>query len=91
VTVEEIREYVQLFATAARNAVLGAGLDGVEPCSKTESPGSVFTDNTNERKVRMAARWDRARFVLEITEAVVQRGRCEQGGLRLRPVVHIPR
>jgi NADH:flavin oxidoreductase / NADH oxidase family len=29
-TVEEIGGYVQLFASAARNAVLGAGFDGVE-------------------------------------------------------------
>ncbi|KAF8494417.1 hypothetical protein F5888DRAFT_1717754, partial [Russula emetica] len=28
--VEECEEYVQLYATAARNAVLGAGFDGVE-------------------------------------------------------------
>ena len=29
-TIEEIREYIELFAQAARNAVYGAGFDGVE-------------------------------------------------------------
>lgn len=29
-TVEETKEYVQLYATAAENAVLKAGIDGVE-------------------------------------------------------------
>jgi hypothetical protein len=29
-TVEEIKEYVKLYATAAENAVLKAGFDGVE-------------------------------------------------------------
>lgn len=29
-TVPEIEEYVQLYATAAKNAVHGAGFDGVE-------------------------------------------------------------
>jgi NADPH2 dehydrogenase len=42
--VEEIEEYVQLYATAARNAVLGAGFDGVEihAANGYLSPGSVF-------------------------------------------------
>jgi NADPH2 dehydrogenase len=46
-TVGEIGVYVQLFASAARNAVLGAGFDGVEngdPCGKRVSPESVFAD-----------------------------------------------
>ena len=29
-TLDEIAEYVQLYATAAKNAVHGAGFDGVE-------------------------------------------------------------
>ena len=29
-TIEEIREYIELYAQAARNAVYGAGFDGVE-------------------------------------------------------------
>jgi NADPH2 dehydrogenase len=49
-TVEEIGEYVQLFATAARNAVLRAGFDGVEiHAANGYLPDQFLQTNTNTR------------------------------------------
>src|SRR5258707_13109058 len=48
-TVEEIEKYVQLYATAARNAVLGAGFDGVEIHSPNgDLPGQFFQSQSNQ-------------------------------------------
>jgi NADPH2 dehydrogenase len=86
-TVEEIREYVQLFATAARNAVLGAGFDGVEIHAATGYlPDQFLQTNTNERTDSYGGSVEnRARFVLEVTEAVVKAVGANKVGIRFSP------
>ena len=86
-TVEEIAEYVQWFATAARNAVLGAGFDGVEiHAANGYLPDQFLQTNTNKRTDSYGGSVEnRARFVLEITEAVVKAVGANKVGIRLSP------
>ena len=86
-TVEEIGEYVQLFATAARNAVHGAGFDGVEiHAANGYLPDQFLQTNTNTRTDSYGGSVEnRARFVLEITEAVVNAVGANKVGIRLSP------
>jgi NADPH2 dehydrogenase len=86
-TVEEIGEYVQLFATAARNAVLRAGFDGVEiHAANGYLPDQFLQTNTNERTDSYGGSVEnRARFVLEITEAVVKAVGANKVGIRFSP------
>ena len=86
-TVEEIGEYVQLFASAARNAVVGAGFDGVEiHAGNGYLPDQFLQTNTNERTDLYGGSVEnRARFVLEITEAVVNAVGANKVGIRLSP------
>jgi NADPH2 dehydrogenase len=71
-TVEEIREYVQLYATAARNAVHIAD--------------QFLQTNTNARTDLYGGSLEnRLRFVLEITEAVVNAVGANKVGIRLSP------
>ena len=86
-TVEEIREYVQLYATAARNAVVGAGFDGVEiHAANGYLPDQFLQTNTNIRTDSYGGSVEnRARFVLEITEAVVNAVGANKVGIRFSP------
>ena len=86
-TVEEIREYVQLFASAARNAVLGAGFDGVEiHAANGYLPDQFLQTVTNARTDSYGGSVEnRVRFVLEITEAVVNAVGANKVGIRLSP------
>ncbi|KAH9056416.1 hypothetical protein EDB87DRAFT_1687417 [Lactarius vividus] len=86
-TVAEIKEYVQLYATAAENAVLKAGFDGVE----IQSAGGLLPDQflqtvSNERTDDYGGSLEnRLRFVLEITEAVVKAVGANKVGIRISP------
>jgi NADPH2 dehydrogenase len=86
-TVEEIGEYVQLFATAARNAVLRAGFDGVEiHAANGFLPDQFLQTNTNQRTDSYGGSVEnRARFVLEVTKAVVNAVGANKVGIRLSP------
>jgi NADPH2 dehydrogenase len=86
-TVEEIGEYVQLFATAARNAVVRAGFDGVEiHAANGYLPDQFLQTNTNQRTDSYGGSVEnRARFVLEITKAVVNAVGANKVGIRLSP------
>jgi NADPH2 dehydrogenase len=86
-TVEEIGEYVQLFASAARNAVLGAGFDGVEiHAAYGFLPDQFLQTNTNKRTDLYGGSVEnRARFVLQVTEAVVNAVGAKKVGIRLSP------
>jgi NADPH2 dehydrogenase len=86
-TVEEIGEYVQLFATAARNAVLRAGFDGVEiHAANGYLPDQFLQTKTNQRTDSYGGSVEnRARFVLEITKAVVNAVGANKVGIRLSP------
>jgi NADPH2 dehydrogenase len=86
-TVEEIGEYVQLFAAAARNAVLRAGFDGVEIHAGFGYLVDQFLQtNSNERTDQYGGSVEnRARFVLEIIEAVVNAVGANKVGIRFTP------
>ncbi|KAI9461968.1 hypothetical protein BJY52DRAFT_1116620 [Lactarius psammicola] len=86
-TVEEIKEYVQLFATAAENAVLKAGFDGVEIHSASGYlPDQFLQTVTNTRTDEYGGSIEnRLRFVLEVTDAVVKAVGANKVGIRLSP------
>jgi NADPH2 dehydrogenase len=86
-TVEEIGEYVQLYASAARNAVLGAGFDGVEiHAAYGYLPDQFLQTNSNERTDLYGGSLEnRMRFVLEVTEAVVNAVGANKVGIRFSP------
>ncbi|KAH9003661.1 hypothetical protein EDB86DRAFT_2264245 [Lactarius hatsudake] len=73
-TVAEIKEYVQLHATAAENAVLKAGFDGVEIHSASGYlPDQFLQTVSNTRTDEYGGSLEnRLRFVLEVTDAVVK-------------------
>jgi NADPH2 dehydrogenase len=85
--VEEIGEYVKLFGSAARNAVLSAGFDGVEiHAANGYLPDQFLQTNSNKRTDSYGGSVEnRARFVLEITEAVVNAVGANKVGIRLSP------
>jgi NADPH2 dehydrogenase len=85
--VEEIKEYVQLHATAAENAVLKAGFDGVEiHAANGYLPDQFLQTNTNTRTDEYGGTIEnRARFVMEIANAVVKAVGAERTGIRLSP------
>ena len=86
-TVEEIGEYVRLFASAAENAVLRAGFDGVEiHGANGYLPDQFLQTNTNERTDAYGGSvQNRARFVLEVTSAVVKAVGADKVAIRLSP------
>lgn len=86
-TTEEISEYVQLFATAASNAVEGAGFDGVEIHGANGYLVDQFLqDVTNQRDDKYGGSIEnRVRFGLEVVDAVVHAVGAEKVGIRLSP------
>ena len=86
-TIEEIGEYVQLYALAARNAVLGAGFDGVEiHAANGYLPDQFLQTNTNQRTDSYGGSVEnRMRFVLEVTGAVVNAVGANRTGIRFSP------
>ncbi|KAJ6514904.1 hypothetical protein C8R47DRAFT_1001025, partial [Mycena vitilis] len=86
-TVEEIREYIRLYATAASNAVHKAGFDGVEIHAANGYLLDQFLhEHTNRRTDAYGGSTEnRARFVLEIAEAVVKVVGQKKTGLRVSP------
>ncbi|KAF8269620.1 putative NADPH2 dehydrogenase chain OYE2 [Lactarius quietus] len=86
-TVEEIKEYVQLHATAAKNAVLKAGFDGVEiHAANGYLPDQFIQTNTNARTDEYGGSIEnRVRFVLEVADAVVKAVGANKVGIRFSP------
>jgi NADPH2 dehydrogenase len=86
-TVEEIKEYVELYATAAKNAVEKAGFDGVEIHGANGYLIDQFLqDVTNKRTDEYGGSIeDRARFGLEVVDGVVKAVGAEKTGIRLSP------
>jgi NADPH2 dehydrogenase len=86
-TIPEIQEYVSLFATAARNAVLGAEFDGVEIHGANGYLVDQFLqDCSNKRQDEYGgSEANRARFVLEIIDAVTKEIGPDKTGLRISP------
>ncbi|KAH9031923.1 hypothetical protein EDB85DRAFT_2145853 [Lactarius pseudohatsudake] len=90
-TVAEIKEYVQLYASAAENAVLQAGFDGVEvQVTGGYLPDQFLQPATNTRTDEYGGSLEnRLRFVLEVTDAVVKAVGANKVGLRVSPYLTI--
>lgn len=83
----EIQEYVQMYATAASNAVSIAGFDGVEIHGANGYLVDQFTqDVSNTRTDEYGGSIEnRVRFALEVIEAVVKAVGEKKVGIRLSP------
>lgn len=83
----EIKEYVQLFTTAASNAVRGAGFDDVEIHSANGCLLDQFIqDVSNQRTDDYGGSIEnRSRFLLEVVDAVTQKVGAEKVAVRFSP------
>lgn len=86
-TEDEIQQYIQDFAKAAKDAVELAGFDGVEIHGAN---GYLIDQFTKEVANKRTDRWggsieNRSRFALEITKAVVDAIGADRTGIRLSP------
>ena len=86
-TKDEIAEYVQLYATAARNAVERAGFDGVEIHGANGYLLDQFLKETSNNRTDEygGSPENNARFVLDVVGAVSEAVGEERVGLRLSP------
>ncbi|KAI0078439.1 FMN-linked oxidoreductase [Panus rudis PR-1116 ss-1] len=86
-TIDEIKEFVQLHAKAASNAVNVAGFDGVELHGANGYLIDQFIqDVSNHRQDEYGGSIEnRARFVLEVIDAVVKEVGENKVGIRLSP------
>ena len=86
-TKAEIAEYVQLYATAARNAVERAGFDGVEIHGANGFLIDQFLKEMSNNRTDEygGSAENRARFALEVVEAVTAAVGEERVGMRLSP------
>ena len=83
----EIKEYVQLFTTAASDAVNRAGFDGVEiHCANGYLLDQFIQDVSNKRTDEYGGSIEnRCRFALEVIEAVSKAIGEEKTGFRVSP------
>ena len=88
-TKAEIAEYVQLYATAARNAVERAGFDGVEiHGANGYLPDQFLKETSNNRSDEYGGSPENnSRFVLDVLAGVSAAVGEERVGLRLSPWV----
>jgi len=86
-TLGEISEYIELYAQAAENAVVKAGFDGVElHRANGYLVDQFFQDVTNKRTDKYGGSVkNRARFGLEVLDAIVKRVGPRKVGLRMSP------
>lgn len=86
-TIPEIQEYIQWYAQAAKNAVEGAGFDGVEIHGANGYLIDQFLqDVTNQRTdVYGGSVEARSKFGLQVVDAVVKAIGQERTGLRVSP------
>ena len=85
-TIAEIQDYIQLFATAASNA-MRAGFDGVEVHGANGYLLDQFTQsNTNRRTDEYGGSVEnRIRFPLEVLDAVIKAIGADKVGYRISP------
>jgi NADPH2 dehydrogenase len=88
-TVEEIKEYVKLYATAAENAVMKAGFDGVEIHSANGYLPDQFLQATSNKRTDEygGSVENRLQFVLEAIDAIVEVVGANRAGIRLSDCV----
>ena len=86
-TVAEIEEFAQLYATAASNAVFKAGFDGVEIHGANGYLVDQFLqDVSNDRTDEYGGSVEgRSRFPLEVIDAVVKAVGEKKTGIRFSP------
>jgi len=86
-TVQEIKEYVELYSIAASNAVHKAGFDGVEiHGANGYLPDQFLQDVTNKRTDEYGGSPEnRTRFVLEVVDAVTKAVGEKKTGIRVSP------
>jgi NADPH2 dehydrogenase len=86
-SVEEIKDYVKLYATAAENAVRKAGFDGVEiHAASGYLPDQFLQTTSNQRTDEYGGSVEnRLRFVLEVVDAMVKAVGANRVGLRISP------
>ncbi|KAJ7053841.1 hypothetical protein C8F01DRAFT_1164942 [Mycena amicta] len=87
-TVPELKEYLELYATAASNAVHKAGFDGVEVHSANGYLLNQFLhdgSNTRTDEYGGPSVENRARFPLEVVDAVVKAVGQSKTGVRFSP------
>jgi NADPH2 dehydrogenase len=85
-TTDDIKETINTYAQAAKNAI-GAGFDGVEiHAANSYLIDQFIQDTVNQRTDSYGGSIEnRSRFVVEVTEAVVQAVGAERVGIRLSP------
>lgn len=83
----EIKEYVQLYATAASNAVHGAGFDGVEIHGANGYLVDQFLQDVSNKRTDQygGSIENRSRFALEIADAIAQKVGADRTAIRLSP------
>lgn len=86
-TEEDIQQYIKDYAQAAKNAVDGAGFDGVEIHGANGYLVDQFIqDMTNLRSDAWGGSVEkRARFAIEVTKAVVDAVGADRSAIRLSP------
>ncbi|KAF5372381.1 hypothetical protein D9615_009310 [Tricholomella constricta] len=86
-TVGEIQAYVELYATAAHNAVHRAGFDGVEVHGANGYLVDQFLQDVSNVRTDAygGSVQNRARFALEVVEAVVKRVGERKAAIRFSP------
>jgi len=86
-SVEEIKQYVQWYADAASNAVHGAGFDGVEIHGANGYLIDQFTQDVSNKRTDDygGSIENRARFALEVVEAVTKKVGAQKVGIRFSP------
>ncbi|KAK0931081.1 hypothetical protein LTR29_016418 [Friedmanniomyces endolithicus] len=84
---EEIQAYIKAYASAAKNAVEGAGFDGVEIHGANGYLIDQFTqDVSNQRTDAWGGSIEnRTRFATSVTQAVVSAVGADKTGIRLSP------
>ena len=86
-SIAEIKEYVELYATAAANAVHKAGFDGVEIHGANGYLVDQFIQDVTNKRVDQygGSIENRCRFALEVVDAVVKKVGETKTGLRISP------
>ncbi|KAF9481767.1 FMN-linked oxidoreductase [Pholiota conissans] len=86
-SIPEIKQYVQWYAQAAENAVKHAGFDGVEIHGANGYLVDQFLQDVSNKRTDAygGSVENRARFALEVLDAVVQRVGPRKAALRISP------